>query len=305
MTEAQSSTETKDTTKKPVNYGDWDLWLLDLVRNPGKWTQNMPQLSLTFFALGLGLVLLTGIGHVAAIGFPSAARLYWKYWTFTPLVGLFSPFAMVLGVCLLQLPAFVLFELPVRLLPPSTRQVVRKGAALLVQTLFMGGFAAFIVWAVYASARTSALQRGGDPATSTQIQGAIKEQEKAALKLSESATALLAELDATAADLARSKESLRATLVAAETQRARINAAASEVSSLIQKEETLTIQSQRLRDLLGGKEPLTVDYFDRAGFWGYVIGILGLAINVPPLVSWFRRAKRKPTPATSESETKE
>jgi hypothetical protein len=209
-------------------------------------------------ALGLLISIPIAAGHISVLGARSAWGLYGRDWLTILLV--VTPFfhALVLFVIVVE----VVVQLPLLLLLSLLARMPRTVKYVCICLLGLG-VVGLLAWTMYTGSRGVAAEALEPRPTASgtkedAIRGAIKDQDQAAIKLSESANKLLAELDTTAANLQAAKENVRATLALAQQQRIRISAADGKAERLLIEEKLLQTRNNHLRDLLDGQQPVTV-----------------------------------------------
>jgi hypothetical protein len=254
------------------------------------WTDKMVALFGALFGTGFALLMIVpiAVGQALALGVSEAIHLYGVDWlTFLLQIGGGTSVAF-LGVAAIRKVS--------RRLP--WRRVAIVAGKLLFIALIVGG-PSWIFWQLARMAYEDERQRleaSPPPRNPDAAAKALRQQDVALKALSKDGQELLARLDATANETTALRHDLAATIAAVEQERKLVEQAYEQVLELSQRQYVIQNRTARIRDMLGGQEPISRADLSKAGrtaLWqGFVIGILTSVLG-SVIFRWFAAVSRK------------
>jgi hypothetical protein len=223
-------------------------------------------------SVGLILALGTAIGQSLAVGRANAVRLHG--WEWLRVIALAIGFMGALGIVLTVLG--VIFRYLSR----------KKWAAAVGNTIFfafLGALGLLLSWVIIHSAFTTERAKHRvlakpTPADAAAASSALQEQDIALQGLSKDAQELLARLDKTIDDTRTARMQLAQTIATVERQRETVAQTRTIVGDLLVRQATIQDRTSRIRELLGGQEPISrldLERAGRSGLWqGVLLGVL-------------------------------
>jgi hypothetical protein len=277
-------TDQEDTPKEPP-LRPYIRALLSPTERP-KALRRWGRYLLKWLLFGVLVSAAAAAGSIWQAGFDAAWRLYGRWWVALPVLAVGTPIAGVITiglinevttalVLLVALPLSILFE-----------YVGKKKATALRAAGRWGLLAALLVGAAWLAFRSGSDEAAKDlrppprasEAAARELRDVAHRQVVATEELSESASDLLDELDATSAEIERSRRLLRGVLAQGQRQQSRARSAAAQVDDLVMQEQLVRLRSRRLRELLEGEAPMTNTQYLLANRYALPVAfVLGIA----------------------------
>lgn len=225
--------------------------------------------------VGLGFALVAAIGSASAIGPQAAWELYGSSWVRAPLFGLAGGIGFGVFLYTLLLGIEPLDKLMRRLRPALGLRITMT----LLVTLLVLGIGSQIAYRTAAERYAHLSPTGRRDGRG--VEKLLDTQRSALTSLSSNAQRLLAELNATEADVQTARSRLSATLLALQQQQIAVDSSSATLQEIDQRQAVLQSQFADIQRALGGQEPITRADLERSQRWGWIQGgVLGVLTSM-------------------------